>query len=122
MARNNRTTDSASPDKVEIRNYPSSLIYEHVSPDGSIFRSLSFRFKNSWASLFLPENSTSQSIMRNGNPISGRVNIDLGEPDRVQNVSVQQDDASFKRVPMFNKTILSAISESRQDYLRSIAV
>ena len=122
MAKNNRTTDTEVPATVEIRNYPSSLIYEHISSSGSKFKSLSFRFRNSWASLLLREGSTSQSFMRNGSPIPSRVNVDLGSPDNVQFVSVQQDDASFKRIPMFNKTILSAISESRQDYLQSIAV
>ena len=58
MSKNNRTSSAASSDSIEIRNYPASLIHEHVSSDdGSVFKTLSFRFKDAWASLILPEGS-----------------------------------------------------------------
>jgi len=126
MAKRSQTPDQVSPATVEIRNYPASLIYDHTSSDGSIFRSLSFRFKEAgreaWASLVLPTGSVSQSVTRNGQPIEGRLNISLGNPDDVQNVSVQQEDNSYKRTPMFNRTIIAAIAESRQEYLRRVAI
>jgi len=41
MAMNNRTPGPASSDVIEIRNYPASLIHEHVSSDdGSVFQTL----------------------------------------------------------------------------------
>lgn len=123
MSKNNRTSSPASSDSIEIRNYPASLIHEHVSSDdGSVFKTLSFRFKDSWASLILPEESVSQSVTRNGKKIENKRNVFLGVPDQVRNVSVLQDDSTYKRTPMFNRTILSAITESREEYMRSIAV
>ena len=123
MPKSNRSTQSASSDVIEIRNYPASLIHDHVSSDdGSVFQTLSFRFKNAWASLILPEGSVSQSVTRNGKTIEGRQNVLLGNPEQIRNVSVLKDDDTYQRTPMFNRSILSAISESRQEYLRSIAV
>ena len=123
MSKNNRTSSAASSDSIEIRNYPASLIHEHVSSDdGSVFKTLSFRFKDAWASLILPEGSVSQSVTRNGKKIEDKRNVFLGVPDQVRNVSVLQDDNTYKRTPMFYRTILSAIIESREEYIRSIAV
>ena len=123
MAKNNHTPSQASSDVVVIRNYPASLIHEHVSSDdGSVFKTLSFRFKDAWASLILPEGSVSQSVTRNGKTIERRQNVLLGNPEQIRNVSVLKDDDTYQRTPMFNRSILSAISESRQEYLRSIAV
>lgn len=123
MSKNNRTSSSKSSDSIEIKNYPASLIHEHVSSnDGSVFKTLSFRFKDAWASLILPDGSVSQSVTRNGKKIEDKRNVFLGVPDQVRNVSVLQDDNTYKRTPMFNRTILSAITESREEYMRSIAV
>ena len=123
MSKNNRTSSPASSDSIEIRNYPASLIHEHVSSDdASVFKTLSFRFKDAWASLILPEGSVSQSVTRKGKNIEGRRNVLLGDPEQVRNVSVLQDDSTYQRTPMFNRTILSAITESREEYMRSIAV
>ena len=123
MSKNNRTSSSKSSDSIEIKNYPASLIHEHVSSDdGSVFKTLSFRFKNARASLILPEGSVSQSVTRKGKNIEGRRNVLLGDPEQVRNVSVLQDDSTYQRTPMFNRTILSAITESREEYMRSIAV
>ena len=123
MSKSNRTTSPASSDVVVIRNYPASLIHEHVSSDdGSVFRTLSFRFRNAWASLILPDGSVSQSVSRKGKNIEGRQNVLLGDPEQVRNVSLQENDGTYRRQPMFTKTILSSIMESRQEYLRSIAV
>ena len=123
MSKSNRTTSPASSDVIEIKNYPAYLIHEHVSSDdGSVFRTLSFRFRNAWASLILPDGSVSQSVSRKGKNIEGRQNVFPGDPEQIRNVSVLQDDSTYQRTPMFNRTILSAITESRQEYLRSIAV
>ena len=123
MSKNNRTSSSKSSDSIEIKNYPASLIHEHVSStDGSVFKTLSFRFKDAWASLILPDGSVSPSVTRNGKKIEDKRNVFLGVPDQVRNVSVLQDDNTYKRTPMFNRTILSAITESREEYMRSIAV
>ena len=60
--------------------------------------------------------------MRNGIPIEGRLNIKLGDPEQIQNVSVLQNDSTYQQTPMFNRTILSAIMANKKEYLRSIAV
>ena len=123
MSKSNRSTQSASSDVIEIRNYPASLIHDHVSSeDGSVFKTLSFRFKDAWASLILPEGSVTQSVTRKGKTIEGRQNVMLGNPEQIRNVSILKDDDTYQRTPMFNRSILSAISENRQEYLRSIAV
>ena len=123
MSKNNRTSSSKSSDSIEIKNYPASLIHEHVSSaDGAVFKTLSFRFKDAWASLILPEESVSQSVTRKGKNIEGRRNILLGDPEQVRNVSVLQDDSTYQRTPMFNRTIMAAITKSREEYMRSIAV
>lgn len=115
-----KTIPSSNP--VEIRNYPRSLIHDHTSDDGSQFHTLSFRWNDAWASLILPDEAVTQSISRNGRKIDGRLNVSLGDSEQVRNVSVLQSDNSYKRTPMFNRTILSAITANKQEYLRSIAV
>jgi hypothetical protein len=122
MPKNNHSeqTDSAV---LEIRNYPVSLIHEHISSeDKSVFYSLSFRWKDSWASLWIPKDAISQSLMRNGKPIEGRLNITLGDPEQIRSVSIMSDDSSgYKRKPLYNRSILSAIRASKESYLRAIA-
>ncbi len=120
----NHNSEKANSAVLEIRNYPISLIHEHTScEDGSVFYSLSFRWKDSWASLLIPKEAISQSIMRNGKPIEGRLNITLGDPEQIRNVSIMSDDTSgeYERKPLFNRTILSAIRSSKESYLRAIA-
>ena len=118
MAKTNHTTNSV----VEIRNYPTSLIHKHKNEDGSEFESFSFLWNKNWASCVLPPGALTQSTTRKGEAIEGRMNISLGDPEQVRNVSIQKDDNTYQRKPMFNRSILTAVSESRQDYLRSIAV
>lgn len=96
MSKNNRTSNTTGSDMIEIKNYPASLI--------------------------LPAGAVSQSIMRNGRTIERRQNIILGDPEQIRNVSILQDDNSYAQMPMLNRTILSAITANRQEYLRSISV
>ena len=117
MTKKKHTSNSTDNATVEIKNYPTSLIHDHTSEDGSVFHSLSFRWKDAWASLILPAGSTSQSVMRNGIPIEGRLNIKLGDPEQIQNVSVLQDDSTYQQTPMFNRTILSAIMANKKRIL-----
>ena len=120
----NTTSEHTDSAVLEIRNYPISLIHEHTSDeDGSVFYSLSFRWKDSWASLLIPKDAISQSIMRNGKPIEGRLNITLGDPEQIRNVSIMSDESNgeYERKPLYNRTILSAIRSSKESYLRAIA-
>ncbi len=120
----NTTSEQTDSSVLEIRNYPISLIHEHTSDeDGSVFYSLSFRWKDSWASLLIPKDAISQSIMRNGKPIEGRLNITLGDPEQIRNVSIMSDESNgeYERKPLYNRTILSAIRSSKESYLRAIA-
>ena len=68
MAKTNRTVSTV----VEIKNYHSSLIHRHKSDNGDEFNSLSFRWKDQWASCILPDEAVSQSTTRKGKPIKGR--------------------------------------------------
>lgn len=120
----NTTSEQTDSAVLEIRNYPISLIHEHTSDeDGSVFYSLSFRWKDSWASLLIPKDAISPSIMRNGKPIEGRLNITLGNPEQIRNVSIMSDESNgeYERKPLYNRTILSAIRSSKESYLRAIA-
>ena len=117
MAKTNRTTDAT----VEIRNYPTALIHKHKSEDGE-YASFSFRWKDKWASCFLPSGALSPSTNRKGKTIEGRMNISLGAPDQVRNISIQEPDSSYTRTPMFNRTILAEITSQRESYLKSIAI
>ena len=120
----NTTSEQTDSAVLEIRNYPISLIHEHTSDgDGSVFYSLSFRWKDSWASLLIPKDAISQSIMRNGKPIEGRLNITLGDPEQIRNVSIMSDESNgeYERKPLYNRTILSAIRSSKESYLRALA-
>lgn len=91
---------------VEIRNYPTSLILKHKNEDGSDFSSFSFLWKKNWASCILPSGALTPSTTRKGKTIEGRMNISLGDPERVRNVSIQKDDNTYQRTPMFNRSIL----------------
>lgn len=122
----NKKTDS-TPSNVTINHYPAALLHEHVSAqDGSSFHSISFKYGTSWASFIIDENSFTQSVRRNGDPIPDRVDIFLGASDDVRSVSIRSDSddggATYASQPMFNSTICSAIATERKDYLRSIAV
>lgn len=120
----NRNSGQTGSAVLEIKNYPVSLIHhEHTSSeDGSIFYSLSLRWKDSWASLLIPRDCISQSIMHNGRPIEGRLDITLGDPKQIRNVNIMSEDSSgYKRNPLYNRTILSAINLNKSNYLKAIA-
>lgn len=113
----------SSNNGVTIRNYPETLCrIQKPKNGGSPFRAVSFRFRGNWGSFLLPEEDISQSTKRNGDPAPGRMNISLGAPDYVRFVSLKEQGGGYRRQPMFNSTILSAIDEERQSYLRSIAI
>ena len=109
--------------EVSILNYPSSLCREHASKDGvGMFHTISFVYNGYWASFILEEDKLSQSIRRDGESIPDHLNLSLGNASDVRFVSVKTGEDEYQRLPMFNSTILSSINESRQAYLRSIAV
>ena len=118
MAKVDPTTSSV----IEIKNYPTALIHKHKSEKGDEFNSISFMWKDKWASFVLNPGAISQSISRKGNAIEGKMNIFLGEADQVRNVSVLEADSSYRRQPMFNRTILAEITSQRENYLKSIAI
>ena len=72
MAKNNHTPSPAASDVVVIRNYPASLIHEHVSSDdGSVFKTLSFRFKDASlrkSSVLLRQQNYSPGIFLSNHP------------------------------------------------------
>lgn len=113
---------TATNSVVEIKNYPASLIRNHKSEDGDEFSTLSFKWHDRWCSCILSAGAISQSTTRKGKSIDGRLNVTLGDPEQVRNISILEDDNTYKRKAMFNRSILSAITENRQEYLRSIAV
>ena len=120
----NRNSEQADSAVLEIKNYPVSLIHEHTSSEGESFYTLSFRWKEmGWASLIINKDAISQSLMRNGKPIEGRLNVTLGDPEQIRNVSIMSDDNSgeYIRKPLYNRSILSSILSSKEKYLRAIA-
>lgn len=117
------STANSTPSSLMIYNYPQSLCHQHSNPDGTIFHSISFRYKDSWASFIVDENSIQQATRRNSDVIPSRVNISLGDPEDVRSVSILADDGeTYISQPMFNSTIYSSIAAGRKDYLRSIAI
>ena len=92
MAKNNHSPSPAASDVVVIRNYPASLIHDHVSSDdGSVFRTLSFRFRNAWASLILPEGSVSQSVSRKGKSSKITMRVRRRKPTKSDDPHTQKE-------------------------------
>lgn len=112
-----------TPETAIVANYPAALCKERVSAlDGSIFHTIFFKFKDTWASFILPDDKISQSVKRNGDTIPERFTLDLGDAEDVRPVSVQTEDNSFERKIFFNRTIKNAIDEEKDRYLKSIAI
>lgn len=108
---------------VEIQHYPESLIREHPSNfDDGTFLTLSFRFRDKWASFILDESEVEQSMRSNGQVIPGRINISLGDPDEIRNVSIQEDGGEYVNQPMYNKSIYAEIMRNRRRYLEQIVI
>lgn len=108
------SNDSSGTSDVVIRNYPATLCREHKGKNGGIFHSLSFRFRDAWASVIIPSDSISSSR-------EGKVDIALGKEDDVRIASIP-DGESYRTQPFFCSTIRSLISANRQEYLRSVAL
>lgn len=106
-----------------IVNYPEALCRMQKSKaDNSVFRSISFRFKDAWASFALPEDAVSPSVRRNGEAIPNRLALNLGDSEGIRFVSVKTGEDTYERKPFFNRTIKSLIDSGKQEYLRSIAI
>ena len=102
--------------------YPTKLIREHIGKNGHSFHSLSFMFRDKWASFIVNEDSISPFTSRNGDAVDGKVSIELAADD-ITMVSLPDDDGlSFRRQPFFNSSIAECIRQNKQDYLRSIAI
>lgn len=122
MLRNTTNASDSTPSGVVIRNYPRGLCRLRTSNlDGSMFYSVSFKFKDAWASFIIPEDSVQQSMRHNGSVIPDRVNIMLGPSEDIRKVSIRTD-GRYASQPMFNSTIYSSVVADRNNYLRSIAV
>lgn len=116
-------TSDSMPSNVMIYHYPKALCHEHLSgSDGNDFISVSFKYKDSWASFIVSKDDIQQSVNRNGDAIPNRVNILLGVSDDIRSVSIQADDGTYVSQPMYNRTISTSIVADRKNYLRSIAV
>lgn len=107
---------------VKITNYPDALIHEGKTKSGNTFRTVSFRFRDAWASFFIDKDSLHKSIGRNGDSIPGKSDITLGDPEDIRRVSVNQADGSYDSVWMFNHSIRDFIHSNKMNYLRSIAI
>lgn len=107
------SNEPANGSEVIIRSYPAALCREHKK-DGRTFHTLSFRFRDAWASIILPPDSISSSS-------EGRVDILLGREDDVKFASIA-DGENYKSLPMFCSSIRKFISENKQNYLKSIAI
>jgi len=118
MAKTHPTTNSI----VEIKNYPEKLIHRHKSAESGETCSVSFFWNNKWASFWVNPEAVSQSVTRKGESLKGKMTISLGNPEDVRTISVQESDSSYKRQPMFNRTILAEITNQRENYLKSIAI
>ena len=104
-------------------SYPSKLVREHTGRNGHIFHSLSFMFKDKWASFIVNEESIQPITLKDGNVADGKVSIELGAADEITMVSLPNEDGqSFRRQPFFNSSIVECIRQNKQDYLRSIAI
>lgn len=117
--------NTSNPDEhttVHIKYYPDTLIHKGKTKSGNTFRTVSFRFRDAWASFFIDSNDLQESIRRDGKKIPGKFNITLGEADDVRRVSVKQADGSFSSIWMFNNSIREFIRANKMDYLRSIAI
>ncbi len=115
MAKEKTTSNAVSHDsEVVIRNYPAALCREHEGKNGGIFHSLSFRFRDAWASVIIPSDSISSSR-------EGKVDIALGKEDDVRIASIPEGD-TYRPQPFFCSTIRNLISANKQEYLRSVAL
>ncbi len=119
-----KTKNTASPDENEcIVTYPESLCRtQHAKNDNSVFRSISFRFKDAWATFALPEDHVTPTVRRNGETVPNRLTLHLGDSEDVRFVSIKKDDNSYEKKPFFNRTIKSLIDSEKHEYLRSIAI
>lgn len=119
----NKPATTLNATKDCIVNYPEALCRKQKSKyDNSFFRSISFRFKDAWASFPLPEDRITQSTRRNGEAIPNRLALNLGDSEDIRFVSIRKDDNSYERKPFFNRTIKSLIDSEKHEYLRSIAL
>lgn len=104
-------------------SYPTKLVREHTGKNGHIFHSLSFMFKDRWASFIVNEDRIKPVTLSNGDVVDGKVSVELGEASDITMVSLPNDDGlSFRRQPFFNSSIAECIHQNKQDYLRSIAI
>ena len=122
MSKNNKK-QQFEESLVEIQHYPENLIREHPSNfDDGTFLTLSFKFRDKWASFILDESEVEQSMRSNGQVIPGRLNINLGSPEEIRNVSIQSDNGEYVNQPMYNKTIYAEIMRNRKRYLEQIVI
>ncbi|MCR4684567.1 MAG: hypothetical protein K5649_03780 [Lachnospiraceae bacterium] len=117
-------TSAVTPTPISIRCYPASLCRERQSANGRSFQSVSFMFDGAWASFLLTDSdSIKPSTRMNGDPIPGRVDLVLGDPEDVRFCSIRNEEANtYERKALFNRTIKAAIDEDKQAFLRTIAI
>ncbi len=124
MSKRKDNLSSIDDSSIEVRNYPSSLCRTHQSQyDDSTFMTLSFRFKDKWASFIIDSCDLEPSMRRNGEELPDRFNVILGNPDEIRNVAISSEDGiGFINQPMYNRTIRDAILQSRKEYVKAIAI
>ena len=105
---------------VFINNYPVSLCHERTSTKSTSFTSVAFMYDGNWASFALPNAMLKQSCKRNGDIIPNCLNLFLGKPDEIRNVSVRTASNSYETIQLRNADILSIITQNRESYKASL--
>ena len=124
MTRKSLTPDSTvTPVVSSVRNYPEALCRKQKSKNGrNSFYSVSFMFKDAWSTFIMNNNDVTPSKRQDGELNPRHFDLSLGAPDGVRFVSIKTGEDSYKRQAMFNETIVQAIAESHNAWLKSIAI
>ena len=101
--------------------YPCQLVRRHETKNGGVFHSVSFRFKDAWASFVIGEDKI-KPYVRNGETVNNKVSLELGPAEDIRMVSVSNNGKGFKNQAFFNRSIQSYINQAKSDYLKSVAI
>lgn len=90
---------------VYVNYFPEKLCRKRVSKSNNQFVSVSFLFKDAWASVALSPALLKASTNRNGETIPERFNLFLGDRYQYRNVSVSDGCGGYKTERMSNSDL-----------------
>ena len=109
--KNQASSEENKKRPIFIKYFPEKLCRNRISKSNNSFVSVSFKLKDVWASFALSPNMVKPSTKKDGEIITGRNTLFLGDAHQRRKVSISDGNGGYKYEEMSNSDISRFIND-----------